>query len=405
MTTGLALPTAAIPHLLRTETARIGNLPADRIVAETDALVRGILARGGAFGITRVGSITRLDRIGLPIVQVVRPLALSNAVTQGKGIDELQAVASALMECLERWAGQNVPEARVTVSSARALGDDTRGLYTSYVADGPDDWDRRPLPWIDGWDLLTGRSRPVPLALVDTVYTLPSPHQTIFPRTTTGLAGGASLFDAILHAGFEILEKDAVAGAYRRPFFFERWQVDPNSVSGPRSGLILRRIRAAGLMTGIWRVPSDHGLPVYWCHVMEDADSEELAPLPAEGFGCDLTHDSALAKALLEACQARGGAIAGAREDITRRHYPSAYDRSQLSEWRQGLSVAAPIEFPREPQSPPARVAALESILGALQSAGARAVLVVPLFNHQDPPIHIIRMIAPPLRHGLRTID
>ena len=54
---------------------------------------------------------------------------------------------------------------------------------------------------------------PAPLALVDTVYTLPSPHPVAFPRTTTGLAGGTSLLSAFIHAALEILEQAAVAAA------------------------------------------------------------------------------------------------------------------------------------------------------------------------------------------------
>ena len=77
------------------------------------------------------------------------------------------------------------------------------------------------------------------------------------------------------------------------------------------------------------------GLPIYWCHSWRTAQISEIVPLPAEGFGCDFTHDGALAKALMEACQARLAAISGAREDITRRSYPRDYDREHLAEWRR----------------------------------------------------------------------
>ena len=54
-----------------------------------DALIR----RRDTFGITRIGSLTRLDRTGIPVVQVSRPLALSNAVSQGKGLNWADATA------------------------------------------------------------------------------------------------------------------------------------------------------------------------------------------------------------------------------------------------------------------------------------------------------------------------
>lgn len=75
--------------------------------------------------------------------------------------------------------------------------------------------------------LLGETCRPVPLAVVDTVYTVPSPHPAIFPRTTTGLGAGTNLTRGIVHAGLEILERDAVARAHAMPHFFDRRRIKP----------------------------------------------------------------------------------------------------------------------------------------------------------------------------------
>ena len=121
--------------------------------------------------------MTGLDRVGIPVAQVVRPLARSNAVTQGKGATVAEAAIAALMEALETWAAERIPPER-TWRAAR--GQDHADIWT-------DLWQRAtalpgPLDWIEGWDLLGGTRRPVPLALVDTVYTLPSPYPPWFPR-------------------------------------------------------------------------------------------------------------------------------------------------------------------------------------------------------------------------------
>jgi hypothetical protein len=42
------------------------------------------MPRLDVLGITRLGDLTGLDRIGIPVVQAVRPLELANSVTQGK---------------------------------------------------------------------------------------------------------------------------------------------------------------------------------------------------------------------------------------------------------------------------------------------------------------------------------
>jgi ribosomal protein S12 methylthiotransferase accessory factor len=137
---------------------------------------------------------------------------------------------------------------------------------------------------------------------------------------------------------------------------------------------------------------------------MEEADHRELAPLPADGFGCDFTHDGALTKALLEACQARAGAIAAAREDITRRLYPLQQDRGILDEWRaELLSPDNKRSYPSEQPLPRDGSTDRDKVVQALKTEGAMAALVVPLYRRSDPPVEVIRLVVPGLRHGERS--
>lgn len=132
--------------------------------------VRRILERKREFGITRLGSITELDRIGIPVAQVVRPLSRSVSVNQGKGLTHGQAAISALMESLEGWSSERIPTERVELAGFRSMNGQG---YWSHLADyGERD---ETLAWIEGWDLFSSRAVPVPLALVDTAYTIPSP--------------------------------------------------------------------------------------------------------------------------------------------------------------------------------------------------------------------------------------
>jgi ribosomal protein S12 methylthiotransferase accessory factor len=388
-----------VPNLLERST------PDLRTEVDWKSWLCRLLAKRAAFGVTRVGSITRLDRVGLPVVQVVRPDALSNAVSQGKGTTFEAALASGFMEAVETWAGERISPAGLTDAHASVFGSDIVSLYDPwFMADDLDGWKDIELSWIDGWDLLAGRSIPVPTAVVDTVYSVPSPHPHVFPRTTTGLGAGRTFLGAVLHAGLEILERDALAEARRTHGFFERWQTDPAPVmTGSRANL-LTRIHAAGLLTGFWQAPARHGLPVYWCHVMEQGSDYEFVPLPSEGFGCAATHAHAMEKALLEACQARLTAISGAREDITRRSFPSSHDRNLLAEWRRQIAAPRRIRMIQDtPSRDDADVIRLDGVLEALVLAGARAVIAVPLLSDRDDEIHVVRLVAPPLRLNPRT--
>src|SRR5204862_3502506 len=76
-----------------------------------------------AMGITRLGNVTGLDRIGIPVAVAVRPNSRSVSVSQGKGLDLEQAMASALMEAIEGFHAEEVGKGR-------------RARYRQIAADG-----------------------------------------------------------------------------------------------------------------------------------------------------------------------------------------------------------------------------------------------------------------------------
>ena len=59
-------------------------------------------------GITRVANVTGLDRVGIPVVMVVRPNSRSVAVSQGKGLTVAAAKASGVMEAAELWHAEHI---------------------------------------------------------------------------------------------------------------------------------------------------------------------------------------------------------------------------------------------------------------------------------------------------------
>ena len=59
-------------------------------------------------GVTRIANVTGLDRIGIPVVMVVRPNARSVSVSQGKGITLAAAKASGVMESIEGHVAETV---------------------------------------------------------------------------------------------------------------------------------------------------------------------------------------------------------------------------------------------------------------------------------------------------------
>ncbi len=137
-----------------------------RSAAETVALVKQDFAR---FGITRLGRITGLDTIGIPVWFATRPAAYTLAVTQGKGLDDASAQASAVMEAVEIATAER-PSVELREASASMARLAARGerfdLLPSLLRRGgslpPED---EPLSWAEGFDLVSGqtiRCRPRP---------------------------------------------------------------------------------------------------------------------------------------------------------------------------------------------------------------------------------------------------
>src|SRR5882757_8167726 len=86
-----------------------------RSAAPEDTLAR-VASKARQIGITRLGNVTGLDRIGIPVTVAVRPNSRSFSVSQGKGLGVSQAMASAIMEAIELFHGEELAQRTVTAS-------------------------------------------------------------------------------------------------------------------------------------------------------------------------------------------------------------------------------------------------------------------------------------------------
>jgi ribosomal protein S12 methylthiotransferase accessory factor len=291
---------------------------AHRIVEPSQTIDR-VMPYLGDFGITRVANVTGLDRIGVPVVMVMRPNSRSVAVSQGKGVTLDAARASGLMEAIESWHAERI-DRPVVYGRYRDLCR-TYGLVSpdilAQVAGFPYTADLR-LSWIEGHDLIGGGLRWVPYEMVHTDYTHPVPEgHGCFACSSNGLASGNNLLEATVHAICEVIERDATglwhhSGGSRQA---ER-RLDLASVDDPRSRHILERIKQAGLDIAVWETTSDVGVPSFYALLAGD-EHEHVG----EGAGCHPDKAVALSRTLSEAVQTRMTYISGARDDILREEF------------------------------------------------------------------------------------
>lgn len=362
-----------------------------------------------AMGITRVGMLTGLDRIGLPVAMAVRPNGRSVAVSQGKGLGVAAAKVSAIMEAAETFHAESVtgPLRRGRAAEIEGAVDPAR---LPLAGSGPpvEEVVAARCLWIGGRDLVGGDERCVPFELVHADYTVSVQQPVLFQATTSGLAAGNVVVEAQLHALYEAIERDAIAcwreagGPRGGPGGGPCRPIDPDTVDDPDIAGLLQRIAAAEVDVAVWDVTSDIGVPVVVTLLMPRAGERDGVE-PELGSGCHLDPVVALSRALTEAAQTRLTRISGARDDFEPRSYGDEARRRRRVEaasWlrlgeRRRVSWPTVTEgFVHAPSS--GLDADLETVLRALAEAGFDAAVWVDV-SRGDLGIPVGRIVVPGL--------
>ena len=350
-----------------------------------------VLALAPRVGVTRLSVLTGLDVIGIPVAAAIRPNSRSVSVHQGKGLSLAAAKASALMEAVEMFHAETIPLPLRLAShaemAAAAAAVDPRRLPRARSRQAGSDR----LLWIEGRDLFGGVPLFVPFELVSADFTAPlASGMGLFQATTNGLASGNTMQEAVLHALYEAVERDAVSLWHARtPASQDARLLDLRTVDDPAALSLLDAYRRADIAVRVWDCTTDTGLPVF----LSACSSGRLGDgVRAQfGSGCHAAREIALARALTEAAQARLTVISGAREDVDPVGYADR-DDPPFAEARDG---------PRSFQSVPSVAGAtlrddLEAALRCLAAAGLTEAACVDL-TRPVIGLPVVRVIVPGL--------
>lgn len=362
-------------------------------LGETIARARAVAPR---IGLTRLGFLTGLDRIGAPVAMAVRPNARSAAISLGKGLTRDHAAASALMESIECWHAETIDAP--TVDAPTPPG---RALDVSRLPPLQDSaWDATPsIPWIEGFDLFSGEALWAPYETVHAAYTSPLPPGSgCFFASTNGLASGNTPTEAAVHAITEVIERDATT-----LWFFaddaarEASRVDLATIDDPACRWLLDRFEAADLAVGVWETTSDVGVASFFAWIMERGDGVGGAARSAVGQGCHLIPAIALSRALTEAAQHRLTVISGARDDLGEEEYAAPDAEMQALRRDLLLNGAAPRDFRAAPVFDSADLRAdVEHLATRLAAVGVEEVFLCDL-SKPDYAIPVMRAVIPGL--------
>lgn len=296
---------------------------------ETLRRVEPLLASAG---ITRIANLTGLDRVGIPVVSVMRPNARSLSVSQGKGISLAAAKVSGVMEAIESYHAEHIDHP-LRLASHRDMT--TRGYRVADVGKLPRLRDGRfhpdlPLLWIEGRDVVSGEAAWLPYETVHASYIVPLPAGSgCFVASTNGLASGNSTPEAISHAMAEIIERDAnTLWNHASDEARARSRIDLMTIDSEECRTLLDRMAAAELDVGIWDITSDTGVPAFYCLIV---DRRIALAHSGAGAGAHPSREIALLRALTESAQVRVNYIAGARDDLGPEEYAEEGIRAKLS--------------------------------------------------------------------------
>ncbi|RAG81531.1 hypothetical protein DN069_32265 [Streptacidiphilus pinicola] len=258
-------------------------------------------------GISRVADLTPLDKLGIPVFSTTRTGATGRiTLCRGKGTTPAEALASALFEAVEQHSAALArPSLTAWPTELEAAGRHL-GAYDLGIARYPD----APMDWIRGRDAADGSPVWVPAVFP---YQAPPRRARPLRPSTTGLASGATTAEAVLHAAYEVIERDAtsryLSGGPGR-------LLDLATVTGSTDHALVQQFLQADAVPLVVDLTRTTVLPTFAVFVLDDSVSQ-TGPLTA-GYGTHLNAGVALRRALTEAAQARATAIQGTHEDLDR---------------------------------------------------------------------------------------
>jgi ribosomal protein S12 methylthiotransferase accessory factor len=345
-------------------------------------------------GITRVGDITGLDKIGVPVWFCCRPNSRGLAVSQGKGTTSERARLSAIMEALEgAIAEQTDCFVHRTGSVKHLYANSCRVVpFDSIMRCRPEKLDHDRLRrWTTGHSLFTGDEvlAPVELVGLDLRAHQDFDHDLI-RITSVGMAAGLHQDDCLRHALFELIENDATALFELHPKTIARSpMIEATGIEDRDLLALVKRLTEAETPPIFRDFSSDIRLPVMAAFIPMPGSSPER-PQYAAGFACRDEPEEAALDALLEAIQSRLTFISGARDDL----HPDAYHSThRFASYAAESSARRNFSDLRKTYHRPPGNIPVGQIAALLKAANIRDIYAFFLPTGIDG-LHVVRVVA-----------
>lgn len=294
-------------------------------------------------GISRLANVSGLDELGVSVCVAVRPNSRGLSTAQGKGFTFAQAKISALMESVESWHAERIHQPVFVGSMMHAHAEGLTVVPPEYFAHRPTQLPLRqsPTQWVQMTRLTTGEQAWLPLDCVSTDFTFEQSHPPIFMRSSNGLAAGAHLSQACLHALTEVVERHHVQRWWREQGLFQS-AVQLTCSPQPAMQELLQRCQALQLKVLLWDLSADAVFPCFIALLLPHPAGRSAQSGLFTGYGCHPDPALAIQSAVLEAVQSRLTMITGSRDDLTFEDYQRCRQPEfQARLWQQHLAAPA----------------------------------------------------------------
>ncbi|QYA16457.1 YcaO-like family protein (plasmid) [Rhizobium sp. AB2/73] len=289
----------------------------------------------GRLGITRVGRQTELDRIGIPVWCAYAPNSRAIVIAQGKGLDDISAKTSAVMEAIERSvATQPFCSALIASQNELAASGHATDCLEDLLATGAQPIETmEQIRWSQAHDLAKNASIFVPFEAIHLDRTHVSPR---FWVSSDGLASGNTWHEAVLHGLLERIERDAcVLWNVGDPACRHARRIDPDSIEDEGIRGMLEKIFSADFDLALFDVTSDLAVASIVALLRPKGDDGSLRYVDLTmGAGASLSPDVAAARAISEAVQSRMTFIGGARDDLVPELFSRRADPDHLQSFQ-----------------------------------------------------------------------
>ncbi|MEA2035604.1 MAG: YcaO-related McrA-glycine thioamidation protein [Euryarchaeota archaeon] len=261
-------------------------------------------------GVTDITDITSVDRLDIPVYCAVRPRAARGVskVHWGKGKEPIHAEVSAMMEAIERFSAE-YQGSHLKLASYEELGltkavDPHDLILPKKLEIG------EKIHWTLTRDILNDEDIYVPSNAIYHPYDPLGMANHLFRSDSNGLASGNVIEEAILHAIYEVVERDALSIAERNRSLGKRLTITPDCPARH----LLETFENDGIKINLWLLDGKTKIPTV-AAAADDTVTKNPAMLVI-GSGTHAHPEIAALRALSEVAQSRASELHLEHENI-----------------------------------------------------------------------------------------